>query len=123
MKKKTKICASPNCQEPFEYKSSKKKFCNNYCKNQAAYQHIILVYPWDVAMFKARRKNIQIVEYLFEKGYCRILYHELIQMGFDPSAAYSPVQGEDGASYMRYGNIGLRIISKTECILVNLKKI
>ena len=34
MKKPLKICANPDCEDEIvEYKSSKRKYCNDYCRN------------------------------------------------------------------------------------------
>ena len=113
-----KVCCNPKCTEPhFETKNSKKKFCSNYCKNQAAYLYHITVYKWEVLLVKARRKNIQILEYLQNKKIWRTIKEELRKMGFDFDAANIPLIEANGANVFRYGNIGLRIFPNNECEL------
>ena len=39
MKKPLKICANPDCKDEIvEYKSSKRKYCNNSCRNHHGYK-------------------------------------------------------------------------------------
>ena len=60
-----KKCQNTLCNEPLIIGSLKKKYCNNHCKNQAAYQHKLTHYLWEVEIGKARIKNIKILEHLF----------------------------------------------------------
>jgi len=61
-------CAYSKCGEYFEIKNPKKRFCCLSCKNKAAYLYKLQNYPWEIAQYKFRRKNIQILEYLYEKN-------------------------------------------------------
>ena len=38
MKKPIKYCENPDCGDTIEYKSSKKKYCNDYCRNHHGYK-------------------------------------------------------------------------------------
>lgn len=119
-----KVCCNPKCTHPhFKTKNSKKKFCSNYCKNQAAYLYHQTIYKWEVLLFKARRKNIQLLEYLLNKKIWNISKEELEKMGFDFNAANIPLIGPDGSSTFRYGNIGLCIFSNNECELFTFKNL
>lgn len=64
-------------------------------------------------MQKARRKNIQILEYLLNNNFFQIKYDELKKMGFIPSAAIIPSKDAKGRSLFRYRNIGMIITSPT----------
>lgn len=118
---KTKTCKNPVCNLPFEYKNSKQEFCCLHCKNQAAYIYQREVYEWEVKMQKARRKNIQILENLLERRITKVNHEELTKMGFNEESAHVPHKDEDDNLVFRYGNIGLRIISTSECELYNMK--
>ena len=119
---KTKICANPGCKSSFAYKNSKKRFCNLYCKNQAAYLYKLENYGWEVNMQKARQKNIQILEYLINKKTFKISEEELKKLGFDIHAAHIPHKDEQKRFVYRFGNIGMRLISGTELELFYINK-
>jgi hypothetical protein len=111
---KTKNCANSECKKIFEYKNPKKKFCSLYCKNQAAYIYQQKYYDWEITMLKARRKNMQIIEYLVRQANFIGLLEDLKKMGFDLNAGYIPNLNDDNLSVFRYGNIGMCLLSKME---------
>jgi hypothetical protein len=122
MKKfKTKKCANPNCDESFDIKNTKKKFCCLPCKNQANYAYRNVVYSWEVKMLKARNKNIQILEYYWKNKMFIIQEEDLMKFGFDFMAGYMYKIIEKGTMLFRYGNIGLQLLSATEAKLVEFK--
>ena len=122
MKKfKTKKCANPNCDESFDIKNTKKKFCCLPCKNQANYAYRNVVYSWEVKMLKARNKNIQILEYYWKNKMFIIQEEDLKKFGFDFMAGYMYKIIEKGTMLFRYGNIGLQLLSATEAKLVEFK--
>ena len=122
MKKfKTQICANPNCDESFDIKNTKKKFCCLPCKNQANYAYRNVVYSWEVKMLKARNKNIQILEYYWKNKMFIIQEEDLMKFGFDFMAGYMYKIIEKGTMLFRYGNIGLQLLSATEAKLVEFK--
>jgi hypothetical protein len=122
MKKfKTQICANPNCDESFDIKNTKKKFCCLPCKNQANYNYHKEVYSWEVKMLKARNKNIQILEYYWNNKMFRIVEEDLKKFGFDFMAGYMFKIIEKGTMVFRFGNIGLQLLSATEAKLVKFK--
>jgi hypothetical protein len=96
-------------------------FCSLYCKNQAAYIYSQTNYSWEIKMQKARRKNIQILEYLLNNNFFKLKYEELKKMGFNPSVAIIPSKDPKERTLFRYGNIGMIIISPTEVELIKLK--
>ena len=124
MKKlKTKKCANPNCDESFDIKNTKKRFCCLPCKNQANYMYRKDKYSWEVEMLKGRNKNIQIMEYLWNNRRFSVTEKELQILGFDFSAGFMYSVKVKGTKIFRYGNIGLQLLSANEVKLTDLKKI
>jgi hypothetical protein len=72
-------------------------------------------------MQKARNKNIQILEYLWNRKIVRIIKEELRKMGFDFMAGYIYRINEKGTIMFRYGNLGLVLLSDTEVKLIEYK--
>ena len=122
MKKlKTKKCANPNCDESFDIKNTKKKFCCLPCKNQANYAYRNVVYSWEVKMLKARNKNIQILEYYWKNKMFIIQEEDLKKFGFDFMAGYMYISDDEGTSIFRFGNIGLKLLSNNQAELFEYK--
>ena len=119
---KTKICANPECNSSFVFKNPKKRFCNLYCKNQAAYLYKLEHYTWEVTKQKARQKNIQILEYLLKNNFTKIIYEELKKLGFYFDAAYMPDKDAQKRFVYRYGNIQMILLSTTEVELNYINK-
>ena len=117
----SKTCANDVCGKPFDGKNPKKRFCCLHCKNQAAYNYRVFNYAWEVKMQKARNKNIQILEYLWNRKIVRIIKEELRKMGFDFMAGYIYRINEKGTIMFRYGNLGLVLLSDTEVKLIEYK--
>jgi hypothetical protein len=97
-------CAFKKCEKYFALKNPKKRFCGLSCKNKAAYQFELETYPWEVKLNKARRKNIQILEYLYKQNKVLVRYRELQLLGFDRSCTIIPPINELGQAVYRYGN-------------------
>jgi hypothetical protein len=122
MKKfKTQICANSNCDESFDIKNYKKKFCCLPCKNQANYKYHQEVYSWEVKMLKARNKNIQILEYYWKNKMFIIQEEDLMKFGFDFMAGYMYISDDEGTSIFRFGNIGLKLLSNNQAELFEYK--
>ncbi len=108
MKKTIKKCENPVCDESFESKNPKKKFCDLECKNKAAYVNKLEIYDWEVKKQRARQKNIIILEDLIFRGFSVTNEKELKKMGFDSTAAHAPIKDKDSRPFFRYGNLGMR---------------
>ena len=122
MKKfETQKCANPNCDESFDIKNTKKKFCCLPCKNQANYKYRKEVYSWEANMLKGRNNNIQILEYLWKKKIFTIQEVELKKFGFDFRVGFIHSFTVKGTKIFRFGNIGLRALSETEVKLFDFK--
>ena len=117
----SKTCKNAVCGKPFDGKNPKKRYCCPHCKNQAAYNYRIINYAWEVKMQKARNKNIQILEYFWNRKFVRIIKEELRKMGFDFMAGYMYKINEKGTKMFRYGNLGLVLLSDTEVKLIDYK--
>jgi hypothetical protein len=111
---KIKDCANSVCNNSFKVKNPKKKYCCMHCKNQAAYNYKLQEYEWEIEMDKNRKKNIQILEYLYNKENFRVNTDELIKLGFHAGASYLPfMQGKD-LTVFRFGNIYVRKLTNNE---------
>lgn len=111
---KTKPCSNPECIKSFDLKNPKKRFCSLLCKNKTAYLYNQKIYVWEIKQFKARRKNIQILEYLMIQKKTIVPLSELKTLGFDTQASYIHFTDENDIQIYRYGNVGLKTVSKTE---------
>jgi hypothetical protein len=111
----TKKCAFIKCEKTFEIKNPKKRFCNLSCKNKAAYYYLQQTYPWEIKQFKARRKNIQILEYVIKDGKTTLSLSELKILGFDYEAAYIPFIDKENFKIFIFGNIAMKILSEKYC--------
>ena len=114
-------CANSKCDEYFEIKNPKKSFCCLSCKNKAAYEYEQKIYSWEIKQFKGRRKNIKILEYVMLSGRTIISFRQLKILGFDFDAAYISLIDEDKNQIFRYGNIGVKSISKKLFKLSHIK--
>jgi len=108
-------CAFKKCEKYFALKNPKKRFCGLSCKNKAAYLYELENYPWEVQQFKIRRKNIQILEYLYNQKKTLMTISDLKLLGFDETCGIIPTKNELGQWDYRYGNIKLTILSRNEC--------
>lgn len=114
-------CAYSKCDVYFEIKNPKKRFCHIICKNKAAYEYQQKTYPYEIKQFKGRRKNIKILEYVMLLGRTIISLRQLKILGFDFDAAYISLIDEDKNQIFRYGNIGVKLISKKLFKLSHIK--
>ncbi len=115
---KTKKCENINCDETFETMNVKKKFCCLYCKNQANYFLKQKTYPWEIKMAKVRRKNIQILEGLYQRNEKEISPNSLAKCGFDMDAAMLPSINNENKNVFRFGNLGLVAMSQSQFIII-----
>ncbi len=122
MKKlKTRKCAYSKCDESFDIKNDSKKYCDTSCKNKANYKYRKEEYSWEVKMLKSRNKNIQILEYLWNKKIFTIRKDDLIKFGFEFMAGYMYISDDEGTKMFRFGNIGLNLLSNNQAKLVEFK--
>lgn len=108
-----KMCIN-RMRKTFQVKNPKKRFCSLSCKNKAAYLFNLKTYDWEIKQFKARRKNIQILEYLYNQGKIRVTLDDLKLIGFEENCAIIPSKNEQKKIVFRFGNILLTIISEKE---------
>ncbi len=117
---KTKPCSNPECNKSFDLKNPKKRFCSLICKNKTAYLYAQKIYKWENSQFKARRKNIQILEYYHSQNIFKLTIEDLKKIGFDLNASYLPLKNELNQTVFRFGNIIFILLSSTDC---EIKKI
>jgi hypothetical protein len=115
-----RICINPDCGLEIVSNNPRKKYCSLTCKNKAAYSYKQTVYEWEDRMFKTRRKNIKILEYLFSIKNMRPTGKILEDLGFDLTVAYMPYHDENGHRVYRYGNIGLVVETVNQYQLIKL---
>ena len=115
-----KNCINPECPESL-IGNPKKKACCLVCKNRAAYLNKQSKYKWLLLVQKAIWKNFHILEKLLKREIFNINLKELKLLGFDPEAAYIGAKDEQDRTVFKYGDVGLVIINKNECEIINLK--
>ena len=123
MKIITTFCANPKCREYFATTNIKKKFCSQFCKNQAAYWHKQKIYQWEVGIQKGRLNNIRILEELMQRRCTNINATELTKMGFNFKIALVPDSDEKQRLVYRFGNLYLVRLSKTEFEIIEVSKV
>lgn len=85
MKKLKKYCKNPECEkEIFEYKSSKREYCNDYCRNRYGYLRR-LEENRDIILFsKGYNKNYQLLKLHKEAGILEESFDKYEKLGFNP---------------------------------------
>ena len=87
--KLTKTCKNPECkQDIVHYKSSKRQYCDEICKNRANYLKRISEDYELIIMNKATRRNYKILKQLRSLNLGPILEQTLISHGFDFEAMH-----------------------------------
>lgn len=87
-----KICQNPECGAVIKkYKSEKRKYCNDRCKNRAAYIKNQEENGDKIAFEKAFRKNYKIMRMLRGMGLGPILHQTLRSHGFNFDALHKDV--------------------------------
>jgi hydrogenase maturation factor HypF (carbamoyltransferase family) len=82
-----KSCKNPECDsEIFEYLSSKREYCNDKCKNRAAYLRKMEEEGEFIKKDKAIKNNYKILKKLKELGINEISGQTLFSHGFNFSA-------------------------------------
>ena len=118
-----KFCVNPKCMNHFATTNVKKKFCSQYCKNQAAYWHKQKIYQWEVEIQKGRLNNIRILEELMQRRCKNINATELVKMGFRFEIALVPDRDEKERLVYRFGNLYLIRLSNTEFEIIEVSKV
>ena len=84
-----KICKNPECKQEIEkYKSSKRLYCDDSCKNRANYLIRTTKDRNLIEMDKALRKNYKVLEKLKAMGIDQIEEQTLKSHGFDFNAIH-----------------------------------
>lgn len=115
-------CQNPLCNESFMIGSLKKKYCDNHCKNQAAYQHKLTHYIWEVEVSKARIKNIKILEHLFNINVTSVTLTHLKSMGYVDEACYVASFDERNKPFFRYGNLAIQFVTAEHLLITKIEE-
>jgi hypothetical protein len=85
MKKLKKYCKNPECdQEIFEYKSSKREYCNDYCRNRYGYLRRLEENHEMILFTKGYNKNYQLLKLHKEAGILEESFDKYEKLGFNP---------------------------------------
>lgn len=106
MKRPIKICKNPDCQdEILEYKSSKREYCSDSCRNQHGHKRRTEENAEIIAHNKGMTVNYKLIK--FHKD-CNILFEELSKfekMGFNPNYLPPPKFYLKGTKNIQYYQI------------------
>jgi hypothetical protein len=103
--KPQKTCKNPECGQAITaYKSSKRLYCDDSCKNRANYLIRTTVEASLLAMDKAMRKNHKILKRLRDLNLGPISHQTLVSHGFDFGAIHKaePFREDDGKMVQLY---------------------
>ena len=85
MKKPIKICKNPDCNDEIrDYKSSKKEYCTDYCRNHHGYIRRSEENQEFTLFKKGMIENYKILKPLEVAGIFTEKLEKLMKMGFDP---------------------------------------
>lgn len=94
MKKPVKICLNPDCGDDIpDYKSSKKKYCNDYCRNHHGYLRRLENYKEFDIQKKGLVNNYRILKMYIDAGILKEDLDKLLKFGFNPK--YLPQKNVD----------------------------
>lgn len=85
MRRPTKYCKNIECEEPItDYKSSKKLYCSNYCRNRDGYLRRLEENKEFIENNKVQRQNYAVLNRYAEAGIYSEDLSKLIKFGFQP---------------------------------------
>lgn len=119
--KPQKICKNPECGKPIKrYKSSKRLYCNDNCKNRANYLIKTTKEAPLLAMDKAIRKNYKILKKLRDLDLGPIHHQTLISHGFDFDAIHKqePFIDDNGEKIQLYHLYDIYFKMKNNTLLI-----
>ena len=106
MKRPIKICKNPNCQdEILEYKSSKREYCSDSCRNQHGHKRRTEENADTIAYGKGQKVNYKLIKFYKD---CNILIEELskfVKMGFNTKYLPPPKFYLKGTKNIQYYQI------------------
>lgn len=106
MKRPIKICKNPDCQdEILEYKSSKREYCSDSCRNQHGHKRRTEENADTIAYSKGQKVNYKLIKFYKD---CNILIEELSKfekMGFNTKHLPPPKFYLKGTKNIQYYQI------------------
>lgn len=100
--------------EKFVLKNTKRKHCNNQCKNKAGYETLLKNFSWEINNLKLRKKNVRILQDLFDRKIFTVTFHDLKILGFEIEVAVIPHYNEANQAVFRYGEFSLTQIERNK---------
>ncbi len=84
MKKPVKICKNPECRDDIlDYKSAKRNYCNDSCRNRAGYLNRLKVNNNFILIDKELKKNKKLLMLFILKNIFKIPFDIILQLGFN----------------------------------------
>ncbi len=123
MKKPVKICLNPDCGDDIpDYKSSKKKYCNDYCRNHHGYLRRTDYNSEFVAHKNGIASNYKILKFFYDAGIFSESLSKLMKFGFNPK--YLPQKNIDkrfspNMPYYIIKDVVFCLDPKTNHVLIN----
>lgn len=91
MRKPIKFCKNPDCEDIIEYyKSSKKEYCNDYCRNHAGYLRRGEDNEEFITYDKGMKANYNVLHPFSIKGFTRVNFQLVEKLGFDTNYLPQP---------------------------------
>ena len=101
------ICKNKECGKHFKRKNSKQKYCSLKCKNRANYIKYLSDNSLDITKAKAYKKNVKLINDLFERGKVIISLQSLYDMGFDFNILVKKYDKSSSIPFFTVGNYNL----------------
>lgn len=96
-------CQNPECDKDFPRKNSKKIYCSLNCKNRANYIKFSIENAQEVLWQKNYKKNIKIVDSIYNNGVSKVFKITLDQIGFDKNYLKNKKKTDKGVAYFEVG--------------------
>lgn len=107
-------CQNPECDKDFPRKNSKKIYCSLNCKNRANYIKFMHENADEIEWQKKYKKNVKIIEDLYNRNIFKVYILLLNQMGFDKKFLKIQNLATNNSLFYELGNYKLIKYSDTE---------
>jgi len=126
MKKPIKTCKNTDCVDAIvDYKSSKKEYCNDYCRNHAGHLRRKIENEEFQIFEKGMKVNYTLLKMFYDKNIFNIEFELVERLGYNtkylPEQKIYEIEGQKSAVYI-IKNIAFKISSDNKEIIF-LKKI
>ena len=126
MKKKLLICKNKECQEEIiDYKSSKRLYCSDYCRNRDGYLRRQEENKELIEINKGQKKNYELLDRYTKAGIYEEEISKLKKFGFNPKclhvAKYYKINGRK-CHFFSIKDIVFEFDEKNETIIIHKSK-